>query len=461
MKRVYFIVSIIFLIMVSYLKSFAQIQVEAGDLAYFYVNYDQTLKAGESQTIKITAKDAFDNDITNFNSTVEIKSDDKVYTVSLINGVGTFKFSTSKVGDYFFQVFYNGKNYLIKDGYTKGLLKGFKVYVKNNKVEMVDIITSPEFIPGYTKKLKILAKDKYSNPVVDTSGIEQLLEVETNGTFKTTIDVKSLKNGSKEIEFTPLEPYDIVIKVKSQEKVLGETKLKYKKQDIGEIKISYPDKVKAGQEFEIYLSVYDTEGLIIRVYDRIGKPIKLSHNGSGILYPNTIQPSEFVNGEAKVKLVYTKTEEIKIVPMVEDKVLPSKKVQEKPTEKKTEKIEKDITKIILEKSQEKDKSEKTQIDNKEPIKILNLIVPSSFGRVSEVITQSKNQYLITLENPNNDLEFIPIKRDISVKNKIIGKLNLSQEKEGSLSLKIELGKDYYVNTKLDKEKNLIRVEIYQ
>jgi hypothetical protein len=368
--------------MVSYLKSFAQIQVEAGDLAYFYVNYDQTLKAGESQTIKITAKDAFDNDITNFNSTVEIKSDDKVYTVSLINGVGTFKFSTSKVGDYFFQVFYNGKNYLIKDGYTKGLLKGFKVYVKNNKVEMVDIITSPEFIPGYTKKLKILAKDKYSNPVVDTSGIEQLLEVETNGTFKTTIDVKSLKNGSKEIEFTPLEPYDIVIKVKSQEKVLGETKLKYKKQDIGEIKISYPDKVKAGQEFEIYLSVYDTEGLIIRVYDRIGKPIKLSHNGSGILYPNTIQPSEFVNGEAKVKLVYTKTEEIKIVPMVEDKVLPSKKVQEKPTEKKTEKIEKDITKIILEKSQEKDKSEKTQIDNKEPIKILNLIVPSSFGRVS-------------------------------------------------------------------------------
>jgi hypothetical protein len=40
-------------------------------------------------------------------------------------------------------------------------------------------------------------------------------------------------------------------------------------------------------------------------------------------------------------------------------------------------------------------------------------------------------------------------------------LNLSQEKEGSLSLKIELGKDYYVNTKLDKEKNLIRVEIYQ
>lgn len=435
-------------------QSFAQIQVEAGDLAYFYVNYNQIIKAGDSQTIKIVAKDAFDNDISNFNSTVEIKYDDKIEKVPLTNGVGTFKFSTTKIGDYIFQISYNGKNYLIKDAYTNGLLKSFKIFVKNNKAEIVDIITSPEFIPGYTKKIKILAKDRYSNLVLDTSGLEQVLEIETNGTFKTTIDIKDLKNASKEIEFTPLELHDIVIKVKSEGKVLGETKLKYKKQEIGEVKISYPEKIKAGQEFEINLAVYDTDGLLIKVYDKIGKPIKLTHNGKGILYPDTIQPSDFVNGEAKVKLVYTKTEEIKIIPTIEEKVLSSKTIQEK----KTEKLEKDINKALEKNTQ---KSQKIQNESKEPIKILNLIVPSSFGKVSEVIQKSKNQYLIMLENPNKDLEFLPVNRDISVKNKIIGNLKLVQEKEGTLSLYLSLEGSYYTDTKIDKENNLIKVEIYQ
>ena len=464
--------NIMLIILLFSLKSFAKIDVEAGDLAYFYVSYKQSIKAGETQTIKIVAKDAFDNDIEDFKSTVELKYNDKVVKVQLNKGVGILNFSETKAGNYIFQLFYNGKNYMLKDSYTKGLLKEFKVYVQNNIADKVEIATSPEFIPGYTKRLKLIAKDAYGNLVLDTSGLEQTIYVETNGLFKTTLDIKDFKNASKELEFIPLETHDIVIYVRDKNKTLGEMKLKFKKQDIGEIKLTYPEKVKAGQEFEIILTVYDTDGLIIKVYDKIGKPIRLTHTGKGILYPDTIQPSDFVNGEAKVKVVYTKSEEIKIIPVVEgEKTVPARK-----EEIKKEKIETSVEKALKEdkqvKGEEKETIEKiisetskskeeNTIKNKKLVKVLNLIFPSDFGKVSEIKQTSPNIYTVKLENPNKNLEFMPINREVLVSNKKIGTLHLTQEDENTLNLKFNLDKNYTTTATINKENNVIKVEIYR
>ncbi|PMP63040.1 MAG: hypothetical protein C0198_02525 [Sulfurihydrogenibium sp.] len=458
--------NILAIVLLFSLKSFAKIDVEAGDLAYFYVSYKQSIKAGETQTIKIVAKDAFDNDIEDFKSTVELKYNDKVAKVQLNKGVGVFNFSETKAGNYIFQLFYNGKSYMLKDSYTKGLLKEFKVYVQNNIADKVEIATSPEFIPGYTKRLKLIAKDAYGNLVLDTSGLEQTIYVETNGLFKTTLDIKDFKNASKELEFIPLETHDIVIHVRDKNKTLGEMKLKFKKQDIGEIKLTYPEKVKAGQEFELILTVYDTDGLIIKVYDKIGKPIRLTHTGKGILYPDTIQPSDFVNGEAKVKVVYTKSEEIKIIPVIEgEKTVPARKEEfKKETVEKNliqdkqvkEEIKESVEKITSEVSKEEN-----TIKNKKLVKVLNLIFPSDFGKVSEIKQTSSNIYTVKLENPNKNLEFMPINREVLVSNKKIGTLHLTQEDEDTLNLKFNLDKNYTTTVTIDKENNVIKVEIYR
>ena len=456
---------IITVVLIYSLKSIAQIQVEAGDLSYFYVEYKQTAIVGEKIPIKLTAKDAFDNDIENFSGIVDVIYDGKSEKVRIEKGIGLFNFSTTKIGKYDFRVNYNGKSYLIKDKYTKGLLNSFKIYVKNGPAEKVEIITSPEFIPGYTKRLKLIAKDAYGNLVSDTSGIEQTLSIESNGSFKATLDIKSFNNGSKEIEFTPLDTHDIILKVKSNDKVIGEAKLEYKKQNIGEIKVAYPEKIKAGQEFDFYIAVYDTNGLLIKVYDRVGKPIKLAHNGKGILYPDTIDPSAFVNGEANVKLVYTKSEEIKITPVIEDQT-PKVLKEEKP--KKTETVKKEIEKAIenTKKEEEKQKPvEKTYTSPKisaEPIKILNLIIPKNYGKVGSVIEKGKNEYLITIIDRNENFEFVPIERDITVKNKTIGKLRIATDQQNeNLTLKLNLFKDYKVELKPDTENNLVRLEIYE
>lgn len=461
-KKVHYLHFIIFLLIYS-LKALAQIQVEAGDLSYFYVEYKQTIMAGESIPVKIIAKDPFDNDIENFSGIVDIIYDGKSEKVKIERGVGRFNFSTTKIGKYDFRINYNGKIYLVKDKYTNGLLNGFKIYVKNGPAEKVDIITSPEFIPGYTKRLKLVAKDAYGNLVSDTSGVEQTLSIESNGTFKTTLDIKSFNNGSKEIEFVPLDLHDIILKVKSDGKTLGEAKLEYKKQEIGEIKVAYPEKVKAGQEFDFYIAVYDTNGLLIKVYDKIGKPIKLTHNGKGILYPDTIEPSAFVNGEATVKLVYTKSEEIKIKPVIEDKT-PSIVREEKP--KKTEPVKKEPEKPKTLKEEEKPKPvEKSAITSRlmqEPVKILNLIIPKNFGKIDKVIEKGKNEYLVMIADRNENFDFVPIERDIKVKNRNIGKLRISADNNSeNLILKLNILKEYKVEVKPDKDNNLIRVEIYE
>jgi hypothetical protein len=90
-----------------------------------------------------------------------------------------------------------------------------------------------------------------------------------------------------------------------------------------------------------------------------------------------------------------------------------------------------------------------------------LIVPSSFGKVSEIKQTSPNNYIVKLENPNKNLEFLPVNRDVLVNNKRIGKLHLTQEDENTLNLMFNLDENYIATATINKENNVIKVEIYR
>jgi uncharacterized Zn finger protein (UPF0148 family) len=443
----------------------AQIKVESGNISYFQVNYKKIVRAGEETTITIIAKDPFDNDVTDFSGKVKVKINNKNEVVTFSGGTGSLKFYSETTGKYDFKIYLENELFKIRDSYTSGFLNKFSIYVLNNKISKVEIITSPEFIPGYEKEFSIVAYDKFGNLVNDTSYGEQSLIIQTNGSFKTIIRNKELENGKKTIKFIPPELHDIKIEVFDENKsLLGSKTLVFVRQVPKDVKIAMPEKTRAGEEFEVKLSVYDQNGLLIKVYDKIGKSIKLTHNGSGKLIPDIIQPQQFSKGIAIVKLIYTKNEQIKITPVIEgyEKISYSEEPKEQVKETPKEEKKQEITK----KSETKEKTIPDEIVKaKEPIKILNLFIPKNIGKLEnvEILKEESGIKILKLiiSNRNKDIEVIKINRNIEAYGRKIGSLSLYENQEGEIEIEVKSIPNYTINPVLDKSQNLIKLEIYK
>jgi hypothetical protein len=459
-------IKILLLIFIFYpTYALAQIKVESGNMSYFKVNYKKSVRAGEETTITITAKDPFDNDVTDFSEKVKVKINNKDEVITFSSGVGSLKFYSEAAGKYNFKIYLENEPFKIKDSYTSGFLNEFNIYVLNNKISKVEIITSPEFIPEYEKEFSIVAYDKFGNLVNDTSYGEQSLIIQTDGSFKTIIRNKELENGRKTIKFIPSELHDIKIEVFDENKsLLGSKTLSFVRQIPKYIKIKIPEKTRAGEEFEAKLSVYDQNDLLIKVYDKIGKPVKLTHNGSGRLIPDIIYPQQFSKGIAIVKLIYTKNEQIKITPTIEgfEKISyserPRKPAQETPKEEKAPEI--------VKKPETKEKIIPDKIvRTKEPVKILNLFVPKNIGKLENVETLKEGNGIkilkLIISNRNRDVEVIKVSRNIEVNGREIGSLSLYENQEGEIKIEIKTIPSYTVNPVLDKSQNLIKLEIYK
>ncbi|MCX7737905.1 MAG: hypothetical protein N2Z80_00595 [Hydrogenothermaceae bacterium] len=66
------------------------------------------------------------------------------------------------------------------------------------------------------------------------------------------------------------------------------------------------------------IKAVDNLGRVIKVYDKIGKDVKLTYTGTGQLIPNTIPREYFKDGLAKVEVIYTESEVIYIDAAVVD-----------------------------------------------------------------------------------------------------------------------------------------------
>ena len=462
-NRIKILLSLIFVFYSTY--TLAQIKVESGNISYFQVNYKKTVRAGEETTITITAKDPFDNDVTDFSGKVILKINNKDEVITFSSGVGSLKFYSETTGKYNFKIYLEYESFKIKDSYTSGFLNEFNIYVLSNKISKVEITTSPEFIPEYEKEFSIVAYDKFGNLVNDTSYGEQSLMIQTNGSFKTIIRNKELENGRKTIKFVPSELHDIKIEVFDENKsLLGSKTLAFVRQIPKYIKIAMPEKTRAGEEFEVKLSVYDQNGLLIKVYDKIGKPVKLAHNGSGRLIPDIVYPQQFSKGIAIVKLIYTKNEQIKITPSIEGYEKLS--YGEGPKEPAQETLKEEKAPEIVKKPETKEKIIPDKIVRaKESVKILNLFIPKNIGKLENVeILKEENGIKIlklVISNRNRDIEVIKVSKNIEVNGREIGSLSLYENQEGEIEIEIKTIPNYTVNPVLDKSQNLIKLEIYK
>lgn len=432
--------------------SYGQIKIESGNLAYFYIEYPKLVRAGEDISVNLVAKDPFDNDILDFNGSVEVDINGTKKKINFLNGKSSFNFTETLIGIYKLKFLVNNETIKIKDKYTNGLLNDITVEILNGKIEKVDIITSPDFIPDYEKEIVINAYDKYGNLIKDTSYGEQELIVQLNGLYKLTIRNKELDNGKKTLRITPIDVKDTTLEIYDgyTKKLLGSKTLSVVKQVPSEVRISYPQKTKAGEEFEIILSVYDQNGLLIKVYDKIGKPIILKHNGSGKLIPEKVLPEAFSKGVAKVKAIYTKNELINITPEISGFNI-SKKSESLKEEEGIDIAKKEDLSL-------KEKKEKT------PIKVINLFVPKKLGKVSKIdikeSNQSKVMMYVYLENRDTSLDVVSFTRDLVVDNKKVGTIEFKEKNKDTIEIIVNKDKKYSVIPVLDENQNLIRLEIY-
>ncbi len=455
MKKVFAII-ILLLNLINF--SYGQIKIESGNLAYFFVEYQKLVRAGENISINLTAKDPFDNDISDFNGSIEVDINGIRKKINFLNGKSSLNFAETLPRVYKLEFLLNNKTIKIKDKYTNGLLDNISVEVLNGKIEKVDIITSPDFIPEYEKEIVINAYDKYGNLVKDTSYDKQELIVQLNGLYKSTIRNKEFDNGKKTLKIVPLDIKDTTLEIydSSTRKLLGSKTLSVVKQIPSEVKINYPQKTKAGEEFEIILSVYDQNGLLIKVYDKIGKPIMLRHNGNGKLIPEKVLPEEFSKGIAKIKAIYTKNELINITPEIGgfNLNIKSEKNEFSQEDQNTSIVKKED--LSLKKIEEK--------TTKTPIKVVNLFVPKKLGTVSKIdIKESIQNRVIVyayLENRDKSLDIVSFTRDLIVNDKKIGTIEFKGKNENIIEIIVNKDKKYNVMPVLNENQNLIKLEVY-
>lgn len=428
--------------------SYGQIKIESGNIAYFYVEYPKLVRAGDDIKINLTAKDPFDNDISDFNGSIEVNINGTKKKINFLNGKSSLNFVETSLGVYKLEFLFNDGTVKIKDKYTNGLLNSVSVEVLNGKIEKVDIITSPDFISEYEKEIVISAYDKYGNLVKDTFYGEQELIVQLNGLYKSTIRNKELDNGKKALKIIPLDIKDTTLEIYdgSTKKLLGSKTLSVIKQVPSEVRISYPQKTKVGEEFEITLSVYDQNGLLIKVYDKIGKPIILKHNGSGKLIPEKVLPEEFFKGIAKVKAIYTKNESINITPEIERFNLNVKS-------EKNKSLKEDLSLKEIEKE-----------PKKTPLKVINLFVPKKLGKVSKIDIRESNQTKVViyayLEDRDLSLDVVSFTKDLVIDNKKIGTIEFKEKNKDTMEIIVDKDKKYNVVPVLDENQNLIRLEVF-
>ncbi|MEJ5172946.1 MAG: sugar-binding protein, partial [Hydrogenothermaceae bacterium] len=246
-------------------------------------------------------------------------------------------------------------------------------------------------------------------------------------------------------------------------------------QNVGRFEVELPSETQAGEPFKVKIRAVDTNGRVIKVYDKVGKDVKLTPSGTGQLIPNIVNREQFKDGIAEIDVVYTKSEviniqvitvdnkEVKTVhiqtshevkqPAKEDqKPQTMEKVQEKPQVK--EKLQEEPKKEVKREEISQQKSLKTTV---------KLRFPMEIGYLSKLIQVSKDSTSLTVkgvfENRNPDYEIKKFENDISINNQKVGKISFYEDQDKNLLIVVKMNEEDFKITPELTGKNQINIKV--
>ena len=366
-----------------------QIYVKPGNFSYFDAYIPTSITAGQKVTFTVRPMDAYGNFINNFSyydkkflvrSTGELAVDPALFSSKdFKDGSFSITIEDTKAGMATLSILEGSYPVLIKNEATGSMLPVVSIEVVNGPVYKFAIEAPSTVEAGRDFVAKIIALDQYGNVVKNYSstGSDVVVELKTqNGTLPYTIHAYKFKNGVADI----ILRYDVPSKVALDAYEVANHKISSQDYYVdlypprpSKFKVEIPEKfIAAGEPFEAYITAYDQDGQVIRNYNIVGKTVHLVASGTGKLIPNVVPPENFVNGTARVSLIYTKSEPITISAYIEGMA---------PAKPKTPEIKKEVTEVkpSLQKDTETNKiTAKGKNIYKE---IASVEFPEAYGRI--------------------------------------------------------------------------------
>lgn len=312
------LIASIFMLCLYSMVSAGTVVIKPGQFDHFAVQMPEKAVAGENFVVKVSVYDASKNLITNFSETgKEFKVDvsGSASTQPSVLGAATFSGGIASI--------------VINDKKAEKIIfsireAGGSVPVVTREISVIPnrldhfILQSPLSITaGKDFDVKVVAKDIFDNTVQDID-IGKNIKLTTTGTSSVKLhggEVIDFKNGQASAVFVSEKVGDVIIELQELTSgSKGKTQaIQVSPANLAYFKLQAPKTAVAGESFELLLTAYDTYDNVVTNYAANGSGIRLTTSGGSKIDPSAVSPSEFRNGQALVKVVYEKAEELQIM----------------------------------------------------------------------------------------------------------------------------------------------------
>lgn len=411
-------------------------------LSTFVIKGPRSAHAGEKFDIKIIAKDAFGNTVSeqifgkNLNLIFKGNAEPKIDMPSIPdfkNGVCVVTLTSQKAGTAIIEA---------KDLITGSSGTSEKIDILNGPVNSFKVFVPKEVIAGEPFEVSIVAIDRFNNVVSNYSATGSGVSISTTGKLKpfpAVLPAYEFVNGQAKVElrYDAAENIAIVVtEIGKAQKGTSET-IKVISPIPDKFEITTPDSAVAGQKFKIKITVYNQLGHVFKNYNIVGHDVQLSTTGTGTLIPNKIPASEFVNGTAVVEVQYNKSETFAIYasPVKPAATAVKQPAKEPKDHKKAKKV-----KAKEEKKAEAKTLEITNISLVEPRKksTISIHIPNLDGMVKyNAFTETANgkKWIVIKIKPAVN----KVKKAVKFDSSFVGNVVIEEDKKekGAVLIKIE------------------------
>lgn len=311
--------SVVFLVLLAYSTAYSgTIVIKPGQFDHFTLQAPDKITAGENFVVKVYVYDANNNLITNFSEygkefKVELGGSSTVHPTvlngkSFSGGIASILINSKKSENIVFSIKESG-------GTVPVISK--ELFVTPNKLDHFVLQSQATVTAGNIFDVKITAKDMFDNTVNDID-IGRDIKITSSGTSSMKLAGSSaidFKNGTGTASFVSEKVGDIIIELQEASTgSRGKTQsISIQPASLSKFKMQAPQKVIAGEPFELMIAAYDIYGNMVTNYNSVGGGISLSTSGNSKLEPSSVSPADFKHGQAMLKAVYEKAEEIQVI----------------------------------------------------------------------------------------------------------------------------------------------------
>lgn len=294
------------------------IVIKPGQFDHFTLQVPDRIIAGENFVIKVQGYDANKNLITNFSERGKefrntISSSCTILPATLnatsfSGGSASISINCKKAEKITFSI--------TESGGTVPIVSK-EMVVLPNKLDHFVLQHPAAVTAGTTYDIRIVAKDLFDN-TVDDLDIGRNIKINSTGTSTVKMSGSSsfdFRNGMATASFVSEKTGDIVLEIQEVSTgSIGRTKnIAVGPSSLSYFKLQAPRNAVAGEAFDLLIAAYDAFDNLVVNYSATGNGIVINTTGKSKLEPPTLSASDFKSGQAIVKAVYDKAEEVQVI----------------------------------------------------------------------------------------------------------------------------------------------------